>query len=65
MPTDSRRHSVAVIRVEVRSRAADGLLIELLEVGRDKGSDRPLGSATSAAQLCTIVERWLAHIASP
>lgn len=63
MRTDSGDHRVAVIRVEVRGPPANGLLIELLEVARDKTADRLLGSATSAAELCTIVQHWLAHLA--
>lgn len=59
------RHRVAVIRVELREPPANGLLIEVLEVGRDRVTDRPLGSATSAPELCTIIEDWLSQIWKP
>lgn len=62
MSIDNDRHRVAVIRVEVREPPERGLLIELLEVGRDRDADLLLGSATSADQLCTILRGWLAHL---
>jgi hypothetical protein len=58
------RHRVAVIRVVVRDAPSDGLLIELLEVGRSPGTDRPLGSATDAAGLYRLIERWLRELIS-
>ena len=64
MTTDSEHHRVAVIRVEVRDQPADGLLIELLEVGQAPGSDRLLGSATTASCLCRVIERWLQELTS-
>lgn len=62
--TDSDRHRVAVIRVEVREQPDDALLIEVLEVGRVPGGDRLLGAATTAAGVCRVIERWLREIAS-
>jgi|tagenome__1003787_1003787.scaffolds.fasta_scaffold20085317_2 hypothetical protein len=60
--TDSERHRVAVIRVEVREPPDDALLIEILEVGRLPDSDRPLGATTTSAGVCQIIERWLREI---
>ena len=57
-------HRVAVIRVEVRDQPGDGLLIELLEVGRVPGGDRLLGSATTASGVCRVIERWLRELTS-
>lgn len=62
--TDSDRHRVAVIRVEVREPPDDALLIEVLEVGRLPDGDRLLGAATTTAGLCRIIERWLLEITS-
>jgi hypothetical protein len=63
--TDSEHHRVAVIRIEVRGQPADGLLIELLEVGRAPGGDRLLGSATTASGLCRLMESWLQELTLP
>lgn len=54
---------MAVIRVEIREESNNGLLIELLEVGRLPDGDRLLGTATTAAGLCQVIERWLAELA--
>lgn len=62
--TERDRHRVAVIRVEVREESTDGLLIELLEVGRMPGGDRVLGSATTPAGACRVLECWLAELTS-
>jgi hypothetical protein len=54
---DDGRHAVAVVRVEIRGRTAGELLIELIEVGRDR--DRLLGRATNTADACRVLEAWL------
>ncbi|MGE5697843.1 MAG: hypothetical protein ACM4D3_22155 [Candidatus Sericytochromatia bacterium] len=64
MTTDSERHRVAVIRVEVREPPDEALLIEVLEVGRLPRSDRLLGAATTTTGVCHIIERWLREVAS-
>jgi hypothetical protein len=60
--TDEQRHRVAVIRLEVREPPEGGLLIELLEVGRDHDRDRLVGAATSAAELCVLIDAWLSRV---
>ena len=64
MATDNERHWVAVIRVQVRDQPANGLLIELLEVGRVPGDDRLLGSATTASGVCRVIAQWLDELTS-
>jgi hypothetical protein len=64
MTSDGERHRIAVIRVEVLDQSAPGLLIELLEVGRDPGADRLLVSATTAAGLGRVIEDWLRELSS-
>jgi hypothetical protein len=56
---DDLRHQVAIVRVEIRDARTRGLLIELLEVGRERGRDRPLGWATNALDACRVLEDWL------
>ena len=48
---------MAVVRVEVRDGIPRELLIELIEVSRER--DRPLGRATNTADACRILEVWL------
>jgi hypothetical protein len=50
---------------EVRDPASGDLLIELLEVGRERGDDRLLGSATSATEACRVLEIWLRRLCGP
>jgi len=52
---------VAVVRVEVRDGTPGELLIELIEVGRER--DRLLGRATSTADACRVLEAWLRDLA--
>ena len=59
------RYQTAVVRVEVRDRSAGGLLIELLEVGRERREDRLLGWATNAAEACRVLEVWLRGLSQP
>lgn len=54
---DDGRHAVAVVRVEVRDGISGELLIELIEVGRER--DRLLGRAANAADACRVLEAWL------
>ena len=63
--TGAQRYQVAVVRVEVRDQSADGLLIELLEVGHERHKDRLLGWATDAAEACRILEGWLRSLPQP
>lgn len=59
MPADRETHLVAVVRVDVREPIATGMLIELLEVGRESAADRLLGSATTIPDLCLLIQNWL------
>jgi len=61
VPADGR-HSVAVVRVEVRDGTSGELLIELIEVGREH--DRPLGRATNTADACRVLEAWLRDLST-
>jgi hypothetical protein len=54
---DDGRHAVAVVRVEVRDGTSGELLIEVIEVGRER--DRLLGRATNTADACRVLEGWL------
>lgn len=54
---DDGRHAVAVVRVEVRDRTSGELLVELIEVGRER--DRLLGRATNTADACRVLGAWL------
>ena len=60
-PTDTR-HEVVVVRVEVRDNNDTTLLIELLEVGRERAGDRLLGRTTSPATACQVLERWFVDL---
>jgi hypothetical protein len=48
------------VRVEVRDRTSGELLIELIEVGRER--DRLLGRATTMADACQVLEAWLREL---
>jgi hypothetical protein len=61
-PPETERHKVAVVRVEIRDRAVQHLLIELLEVGQEQEADRLLGSATSAEEACRVLAAWLGQL---
>ena len=50
---------MVVIRVEVRGESDEALLIQALEVGDASGGDRLLGTATTVAGLCGLIEQWL------
>lgn len=58
-------HQIAVVRVEVRDRAAGGLLIELLEVGSERHADRVIARATDPAKAGSLLERWLRNLLGP
>jgi hypothetical protein len=58
------RHDVAVVRVEVRDGDGTQLIIELLEVGRDRDADRLLGRATSVVDACRVLRDWLVGLRS-
>jgi hypothetical protein len=60
-PADSR-HAVAVVRVEVRDRTSGELLIELIEVGRER--DRFLGRVTGTADACRVLGAWLRDLSA-
>jgi hypothetical protein len=60
-PADGR-HAVAVVRVEVRDGTSGDLLIELIEVGRER--DRLLGRATNTADACHVLEAWMREIST-
>jgi len=53
---------VAVVRVGITHSAGDSLIVDLLEVGRDHGSDRRIGRATDAAAAAGILHDWLVEI---
>lgn len=55
----NEHHRVVVIRVEVRGESDEALLIQALEVGDASGGDRLLGTATTVAGLCGLIEQWL------
>jgi hypothetical protein len=55
---------VAVVRVEVRGGTPGELLIELIEVGPERSSDRLLGRATNAADACRVLEAWLQNLST-
>jgi hypothetical protein len=59
---DDGRHAVAVVRVEVRDGIPSELLIELIEVGRER--DRLLGRATNTADGCRVLEAWLRDLST-
>lgn len=59
MEAGGLRHWIAVIRVEVGDGAGGGLLIELLEVGPERGADVVVGRATDPAQAGILLERRL------
>jgi hypothetical protein len=61
---DGHRLAVAVVRVEVRDGTPGGLLIELLEVGRERRRDRFLGRAANAADACRVLEAWLREVSA-
>jgi hypothetical protein len=54
-----RRHGVAVVRVEVRDGGEAELLIELLEVSRDREQDTLLGRTRTVTGACQILQDWL------
>jgi hypothetical protein len=56
------RHAVVVIRVEVSDNHDKVLLIELLEVGRERAGDRLLGRTTDPASACHVLERWFVDL---
>lgn len=60
-PNDGR-HAVAVVRVEVRDGIPGELLIEVIEVGRER--DRLLGRATNTADACRVLEAWLRDLST-
>jgi hypothetical protein len=62
--TSGEGHEVAVVRVEVRGNDADQLLIELLEIGRERRHDRLLGRATNADDACRLLDVWLKELAN-
>jgi hypothetical protein len=53
---------VAVVRVEVRDGTSGELLIELIEVGRER--DRLLGRAATTADACRVLEAWLLDLSA-
>jgi hypothetical protein len=53
---------VAVVRVEVRDGTSGELLIELIEVGRER--DRRLGRAANMADACRVLEAWLRDLSA-
>jgi hypothetical protein len=53
---------VAVVRVEVRDGTSGALLIELIEVGRER--DRLLGRAATMADACRVLEAWLRDLSA-
>jgi hypothetical protein len=53
---------VAVVRVEVRGGTSGELLIELIEVGRER--DRLLGRAANMADACRVLEAWLRDLSA-
>jgi hypothetical protein len=59
---DYGRHAVAVVRVEVRDGTSGQLMIELIEVGRER--DRLLGRATNTADACRVLEAWLQDLSA-
>jgi hypothetical protein len=56
-------HAVAVVRVEVRDGTSGELLIELIEVSRER-RDRLLGRATNPTDACRVLETWLRDLAT-
>jgi hypothetical protein len=56
---------VAVVRVHLREGAAETLIVELLEVGRDPRADRQIGRATDPATAARLLRDWLTSIAAP
>ena len=50
------------MRVEVRDRTPGELLIELIEVGRER--DRLLGRATNTTDACRVLEAWLRDLSA-
>jgi hypothetical protein len=55
-PGDAR-HAVAVVRVQVRDGTSGELMIELIEVGRER--DRILGRVTNMDDACRVLKAWL------
>jgi hypothetical protein len=58
----ARRDQVAVVRVEVRDAAAGSLIVDLLEVGRERGADRRIGRAADPATAGQILCDWLIEV---
>ena len=50
------------MRVEVRDGTSGALLIELIEVGRER--DRLLGRAANMADACQVLEAWLRDLSA-
>ena len=50
------------MRVEVRDGTSGALLIELIEVGRER--DRLLGRAANMADACRVLEAWLRDLSA-
>lgn len=59
---ETEQHKVAIVRVEIRDRSTQDLLIELLEVGQEQESDRPLGSTTNTREACHMLAAWLGDL---
>lgn len=64
--SDDDLRAVAVVRVLWRGRAAaEEMLVEVLEVGRDGGADRVFGRARTVAGACIVLEEWLTALVGP
>jgi hypothetical protein len=56
------RDEVAIVRVEIVDPAGDALLVDLLEVGRNRRSDRRIGRATDPSSAGRMLREWLVDV---
>jgi hypothetical protein len=61
-PQPPSRDHVVVVRVHLRDPAADLLIVDLLEVGRDSGADRQIGRATDPTAAAQLLRDWLLEL---
>ncbi|GAA3938312.1 hypothetical protein [Actinoplanes auranticolor] len=53
------QHRVAVLRVDVRGSPPRDLIVMVVEVGRRRGDDRVLGTASTPERVAEILRDWL------
>lgn len=60
----SGRDKVAIVRVEIREPSSESLIVDLLEVGRDRGADRRIGRAADPDAAGHLLADWLRGLLS-